>query len=69
MDIDNHPTHNIDVKMPLLGHEMEQIVVAVNQQIVQRKNEQVSCLSRERRDSRIPQRFGAEGHCSSVELG
>ncbi|AOZ91175.1 sensor histidine kinase [Paenibacillus crassostreae] len=48
MDIDNHPTHNIDVKMPLPGREMEQLVVAINQQLEQRKKEQVSHLSRER---------------------
>jgi signal transduction histidine kinase len=48
MDIDNHPTHNINVKMPFPGHEMEQLVVAINEQLSQRQKERISHLSRER---------------------
>ncbi|MBT2292810.1 HAMP domain-containing histidine kinase [Paenibacillus albidus] len=47
-DIAQHPTHHIHVKLPLPGYELEQLVVGINKQLDQHREEQVKHQSRER---------------------
>lgn len=46
-EADLPPTRYLSVKLPLPGHEMEQLVVAINGQLDQRRKEQVIHQSRE----------------------
>lgn len=47
-DAESLPVQHLHVKLPLPGREMEQLVVAVNAQLEQRRKEQVLYHSRER---------------------
>ncbi|WP_379144508.1 sensor histidine kinase [Paenibacillus sp. sgz500992] len=46
-EVDHPPTQHLNVKLPLPGREMEQLVVAINRQLDQRRKEQVTHQSRE----------------------